>query len=176
MAVLLVCVKNWSVESFYCPTIIVLSLKPFAFENGCHPISLGCILPVSFCLHVFWRTARVTLCQIVGKVKSLLFFPFGMEIKPLFDPEPSFPPSPVGMTSSLFHSALSPETHFLYFGHDCSYSTPVTFWHVSLPIIDQDVSRSYSTMDGRHTPQSTRATPDREVQHWSGCLILSAPG
>ncbi|XP_035029693.1 sorbin and SH3 domain-containing protein 2 isoform X1 [Hippoglossus stenolepis] len=30
---------------------------------------------------------------------------------------------------------------------------------------DQDVSRSYSTMDGRHTPQSTRATPDREVSH-----------
>uniref|UniRef100_A0A3Q2QSC1 Sorbin and SH3 domain containing 2 n=1 Tax=Fundulus heteroclitus TaxID=8078 RepID=A0A3Q2QSC1_FUNHE len=30
---------------------------------------------------------------------------------------------------------------------------------------DQDVSRSYSTMDGRHTPQSRRATPDREVSH-----------
>uniref|UniRef100_A0A3Q2PNL9 Sorbin and SH3 domain containing 2 n=1 Tax=Fundulus heteroclitus TaxID=8078 RepID=A0A3Q2PNL9_FUNHE len=29
---------------------------------------------------------------------------------------------------------------------------------------DQDVSRSYSTMDGRHTPQSRRATPDREKQ------------
>ncbi|XP_061684886.1 sorbin and SH3 domain-containing protein 2 [Syngnathoides biaculeatus] len=30
---------------------------------------------------------------------------------------------------------------------------------------DQDVPRSYSTMDGRHTPQSRRATPDREVFH-----------
>ncbi|XP_040003432.1 sorbin and SH3 domain-containing protein 2 isoform X4 [Xiphias gladius] len=30
---------------------------------------------------------------------------------------------------------------------------------------DQDVSRSYSTMDGRHTPQSRRPTPDREVSH-----------
>ncbi|XP_024115111.1 sorbin and SH3 domain-containing protein 2 isoform X4 [Oryzias melastigma] len=30
---------------------------------------------------------------------------------------------------------------------------------------DQDVSRSYSTMDGRHTPQSRRQTPDREVSH-----------
>ncbi|XP_015246305.1 PREDICTED: sorbin and SH3 domain-containing protein 2 isoform X4 [Cyprinodon variegatus] len=30
---------------------------------------------------------------------------------------------------------------------------------------DQDVSRSYSTMDGHHTPQSRRATPDREVSH-----------
>uniref|UniRef100_A0A3Q2XMY0 Sorbin and SH3 domain containing 2 n=1 Tax=Hippocampus comes TaxID=109280 RepID=A0A3Q2XMY0_HIPCM len=30
---------------------------------------------------------------------------------------------------------------------------------------DQDVPRSYSTMDGRHTPQSRRATPDREVSH-----------
>uniref|UniRef100_A0A3B3B6Y7 Sorbin and SH3 domain containing 2a n=1 Tax=Oryzias melastigma TaxID=30732 RepID=A0A3B3B6Y7_ORYME len=29
---------------------------------------------------------------------------------------------------------------------------------------DQDVSRSYSTMDGRHTPQSRRQTPDREKQ------------
>ncbi|KAM4603276.1 sorbin and SH3 domain-containing protein 2 [Polymixia lowei] len=29
---------------------------------------------------------------------------------------------------------------------------------------DQDVSRSYSTMDGRHTPQNRRATPDREKQ------------
>ncbi|KAM9792315.1 sorbin and SH3 domain-containing protein 2 [Neosynchiropus ocellatus] len=29
---------------------------------------------------------------------------------------------------------------------------------------DQDVSRSYSTMDGRHTPQSRRPTPDRERQ------------
>uniref|UniRef100_A0A667WGI3 Sorbin and SH3 domain containing 2 n=1 Tax=Myripristis murdjan TaxID=586833 RepID=A0A667WGI3_9TELE len=28
-----------------------------------------------------------------------------------------------------------------------------------------DVSRSYSTMDGRHTPQSRRPTPDREVSH-----------
>ncbi|XP_042279868.1 sorbin and SH3 domain-containing protein 2-like isoform X4 [Thunnus maccoyii] len=30
---------------------------------------------------------------------------------------------------------------------------------------DQDVSRSYSTMDGRRTPQSRRPTPDREVSH-----------
>ncbi|XP_032417909.1 sorbin and SH3 domain-containing protein 2 isoform X4 [Xiphophorus hellerii] len=30
---------------------------------------------------------------------------------------------------------------------------------------DQDVSRSYSTMDDRHTPQSRRATPDKEVSH-----------
>ncbi|KAM7394479.1 hypothetical protein PAMP_021282 [Pampus punctatissimus] len=30
---------------------------------------------------------------------------------------------------------------------------------------DQDVSRSHSTMDGRHTPQSRRPTPDREVSH-----------
>ncbi|XP_070829765.1 sorbin and SH3 domain-containing protein 2-like isoform X11 [Chaetodon trifascialis] len=30
---------------------------------------------------------------------------------------------------------------------------------------DQDVSRCYSTMDGRHTPQSRRPTPDREVSH-----------
>ncbi|XP_078807056.1 sorbin and SH3 domain-containing protein 1 isoform X12 [Oryzias latipes] len=30
---------------------------------------------------------------------------------------------------------------------------------------DQDVSRSYSTLDGRHTPQSRRQTPDREVSH-----------
>ncbi|XP_067353583.1 sorbin and SH3 domain-containing protein 1-like isoform X15 [Channa argus] len=30
---------------------------------------------------------------------------------------------------------------------------------------DQDVSRSYSTIDGRHTPQSRRPTPDREVSH-----------
>ncbi|XP_054636112.1 sorbin and SH3 domain-containing protein 2 isoform X4 [Dunckerocampus dactyliophorus] len=29
---------------------------------------------------------------------------------------------------------------------------------------EQDVPRSYSTMDGRHTPQSRRATPDREKQ------------
>uniref|UniRef100_A0A4W6EUL9 Osteoclast-stimulating factor 1 n=1 Tax=Lates calcarifer TaxID=8187 RepID=A0A4W6EUL9_LATCA len=29
---------------------------------------------------------------------------------------------------------------------------------------DQDVSRSYATMDGRHTPQSRRPTPDREKQ------------
>lgn len=29
---------------------------------------------------------------------------------------------------------------------------------------DQDVSRCYSAMDGRHTPQSRRATPDREKQ------------
>uniref|UniRef100_A0A3Q3LMH8 Osteoclast-stimulating factor 1 n=1 Tax=Mastacembelus armatus TaxID=205130 RepID=A0A3Q3LMH8_9TELE len=29
---------------------------------------------------------------------------------------------------------------------------------------DQDVSRSYSTMDGRRTPQSRRPTPDREKQ------------
>ncbi|XP_074541701.1 sorbin and SH3 domain-containing protein 2 isoform X8 [Halichoeres trimaculatus] len=29
---------------------------------------------------------------------------------------------------------------------------------------DQDVSRSYSTIDGRHTPQSRRPTPDREKQ------------
>ncbi|XP_078799870.1 sorbin and SH3 domain-containing protein 1-like isoform X23 [Oryzias latipes] len=29
---------------------------------------------------------------------------------------------------------------------------------------DQDVSRSYSTLDGRHTPQSRRQTPDREKQ------------
>uniref|UniRef100_A0A8C6MBU7 Sorbin and SH3 domain containing 2 n=1 Tax=Nothobranchius furzeri TaxID=105023 RepID=A0A8C6MBU7_NOTFU len=30
---------------------------------------------------------------------------------------------------------------------------------------DQDVTRSYSTLDGRHTPQSRRPTPDREVSH-----------
>ncbi|XP_043969251.1 sorbin and SH3 domain-containing protein 1 isoform X2 [Gambusia affinis] len=30
---------------------------------------------------------------------------------------------------------------------------------------DQDVSRSYSTMDDRHTPQRGRATPDKEVSH-----------
>ncbi|XP_075947603.1 sorbin and SH3 domain-containing protein 2 [Anarhichas minor] len=30
---------------------------------------------------------------------------------------------------------------------------------------DQDVSRCYSTMDGRHTPQSGRPTPDKEVSH-----------
>ncbi|XP_017160613.1 sorbin and SH3 domain-containing protein 2 isoform X7 [Poecilia reticulata] len=30
---------------------------------------------------------------------------------------------------------------------------------------DQDVSRSYSTLDDRHTPQSRRATPDKEVSH-----------
>ncbi|XP_034399644.1 sorbin and SH3 domain-containing protein 2 [Cyclopterus lumpus] len=30
---------------------------------------------------------------------------------------------------------------------------------------DQDVSRCYSTVDGRHTPQSRRPTPDREVSH-----------
>ncbi|XP_061575103.1 sorbin and SH3 domain-containing protein 2 isoform X2 [Cololabis saira] len=30
---------------------------------------------------------------------------------------------------------------------------------------DQDVTRSYSTLDGRHTPQSRRLTPDREVSH-----------
>ncbi|KAF7225390.1 transcript variant X9 [Nothobranchius furzeri] len=29
---------------------------------------------------------------------------------------------------------------------------------------DQDVTRSYSTLDGRHTPQSRRPTPDREKQ------------
>uniref|UniRef100_A0A3P9JD19 Sorbin and SH3 domain containing 2a n=1 Tax=Oryzias latipes TaxID=8090 RepID=A0A3P9JD19_ORYLA len=29
---------------------------------------------------------------------------------------------------------------------------------------DQDVSRSYSTLDGRHTPQNRRQTPDREKQ------------
>ncbi|MEQ2306023.1 hypothetical protein AMECASPLE_003814 [Ameca splendens] len=29
---------------------------------------------------------------------------------------------------------------------------------------DHDVSRSYSTMDGRHTPQARRSTPDREKQ------------
>ncbi|XP_034087236.1 sorbin and SH3 domain-containing protein 2 isoform X9 [Gymnodraco acuticeps] len=29
---------------------------------------------------------------------------------------------------------------------------------------DQDVSRCYSTVDGRHTPQSRRPTPDREKQ------------
>ncbi|CAL9699936.1 unnamed protein product [Knipowitschia caucasica] len=29
---------------------------------------------------------------------------------------------------------------------------------------DHDVSRSYSTLDGRHTPQSRRPTPDREKQ------------
>ncbi|XP_031718830.1 sorbin and SH3 domain-containing protein 2 isoform X8 [Anarrhichthys ocellatus] len=29
---------------------------------------------------------------------------------------------------------------------------------------DQDVSRCYSTMDGRHTPQSGRPTPDKEKQ------------
>uniref|UniRef100_A0A1A8LLB6 Osteoclast-stimulating factor 1 n=1 Tax=Nothobranchius pienaari TaxID=704102 RepID=A0A1A8LLB6_9TELE len=29
---------------------------------------------------------------------------------------------------------------------------------------DQDVTRSYSTIDGRHTPQSRRPTPDREKQ------------
>ncbi|XP_051801177.1 sorbin and SH3 domain-containing protein 2 isoform X3 [Acanthochromis polyacanthus] len=34
----------------------------------------------------------------------------------------------------------------------------------SLCYSDQDVSRSYSTMDGRHTPQSRRPTPDREKQ------------
>ncbi|KAM6941520.1 sorbin and SH3 domain-containing protein 2 [Lycodopsis pacificus] len=30
---------------------------------------------------------------------------------------------------------------------------------------DQDVSRCYSTTDGRHTPQSGRPTPDKEVSH-----------
>ncbi|XP_072318360.1 uncharacterized protein [Eucyclogobius newberryi] len=30
---------------------------------------------------------------------------------------------------------------------------------------DHDVPRSYSTLDGRHTPQSRRPTPDREVSH-----------
>ncbi|XP_068176686.1 sorbin and SH3 domain-containing protein 2-like isoform X4 [Antennarius striatus] len=30
---------------------------------------------------------------------------------------------------------------------------------------DQDVSRCYSTLDGRHTSQSRRPTPDREVSH-----------
>ncbi|XP_044045809.1 sorbin and SH3 domain-containing protein 2-like isoform X5 [Siniperca chuatsi] len=30
---------------------------------------------------------------------------------------------------------------------------------------DQDVSRCYSAIDGRHTPQSRRPTPDREVSH-----------
>ncbi|XP_045904110.1 sorbin and SH3 domain-containing protein 1 isoform X3 [Micropterus dolomieu] len=30
---------------------------------------------------------------------------------------------------------------------------------------DQDVSRCYSTIDGRQTPQSRRPTPDREVSH-----------
>uniref|UniRef100_A0A3Q3IFG1 Sorbin and SH3 domain containing 2a n=1 Tax=Monopterus albus TaxID=43700 RepID=A0A3Q3IFG1_MONAL len=30
---------------------------------------------------------------------------------------------------------------------------------------DHDVSKSYSTMDGRRTPQSRRPTPDREVSH-----------
>ncbi|XP_068606769.1 sorbin and SH3 domain-containing protein 1-like [Brachionichthys hirsutus] len=30
---------------------------------------------------------------------------------------------------------------------------------------DQDVSRCYSTVDGRHTPQSRRPTPDREATH-----------
>ncbi|KAK5613446.1 hypothetical protein CRENBAI_021635 [Crenichthys baileyi] len=34
----------------------------------------------------------------------------------------------------------------------------------SLCYSDQDVSRSYSTMDGRHTPQARRSTPDREKQ------------
>ncbi|XP_034043663.1 uncharacterized protein sorbs2a [Thalassophryne amazonica] len=32
-------------------------------------------------------------------------------------------------------------------------------------VTDQDVCRSYSTLDGRHTPQSRRQTPDREVSH-----------
>ncbi|XP_047222347.1 sorbin and SH3 domain-containing protein 2 isoform X6 [Girardinichthys multiradiatus] len=35
----------------------------------------------------------------------------------------------------------------------------------SLCYSDHDVSRSYSTMDGRHTPQARRSTPDREVSH-----------
>lgn len=48
----------------------------------------------------------------------------------------------------------------------CSLSNSCEPFHVSLLITDQDISRS-STLDGRHTPQNRRPTPDREVQHWN---------
>lgn len=41
---------------------------------------------------------------------------------------------------------------------------PHDLLHVSLLVTDQDVPRCYSAMDGRHTPQSRRPAPDREVQ------------
>lgn len=57
---------------------------------------------------------------------------------------------------------------FLYCEHALAMrvpTVPMTFFYVSLLNTDQDVSRCYSAMDGRRTPQSRRATPDREVQH-----------
>lgn len=48
--------------------------------------------------------------------------------------------------------------------HDCGYFSLRDLAFLSLLNTDQDVSRCYSAMDGRHTPQSRRATPDREVQ------------
>uniref|UniRef100_A0A087XIY9 Sorbin and SH3 domain containing 2 n=1 Tax=Poecilia formosa TaxID=48698 RepID=A0A087XIY9_POEFO len=46
-------------------------------------------------------------------------------------------------------------------GSDCCCNSRTLMF---LFITDQDVSRSYSTMDDRHTPQSRRATPDKEKQ------------
>ncbi|KAJ0033141.1 hypothetical protein NQD34_000248 [Periophthalmus magnuspinnatus] len=48
--------------------------------------------------------------------------------------------------------------------HDTSNNNDYAEGNGNLCYSDHDVSRSYSTLDGRHTPQSRRPTPDREKQ------------
>uniref|UniRef100_A0A8D2ZI11 Sorbin and SH3 domain containing 2a n=1 Tax=Scophthalmus maximus TaxID=52904 RepID=A0A8D2ZI11_SCOMX len=68
---------------------------------------------------------------------------------------------------SQSRAALSPKPVEAYRPSSSSLKKPVIRSSPSSPsrAKDQDVSRSYSTLDGRHTPQSRRPTPDREVSH-----------
>ncbi|XP_047189786.1 sorbin and SH3 domain-containing protein 1 isoform X14 [Scophthalmus maximus] len=67
---------------------------------------------------------------------------------------------------SQSRAALSPKPVEAYRPSSSSLKKPVIRSSPSSPsrAKDQDVSRSYSTLDGRHTPQSRRPTPDREKQ------------
>lgn len=125
---------------------------------------------VSFLFQLFCWIACV-----VG-ITFTLFSPCEMEIKYLLFWLRTFIPSltcwndiiTVPPIISLMHVDVSWACMWC---HSITMVISVTSFVCLLLTTDQDVSRSYSTMDGRHTPQSRRPTPDREVQEQTGTLI-----
>lgn len=158
-----------SSHSSYYPTIIP-SLKPFA-----------CMFVLKWFYHIFWAVfplfhfvfqlfCRIA-CVILWESQSPCFS-YAMKIKHTCCWLRAFIPSftcwngilTVPFSTFPKHIVVLWACMWRGYGY-CGNSRDL--FHVSLLITDQDVSRCYSTMDGRHTPQSRRPTPDREVQHWT---------
>lgn len=152
--------------SFVCfkHLFIVIALLPghFLSRNPFDPTFL--LFAIFFCsvFPVFHFVFRVFCSIACAVVQSPCFLQWKTNKTHLFMTQASIP----SFTCLSGIITVSQITLCIVGDVACSLSNSCEPFHVSLLITDQDISRS-STLDGRHTPQNRRPTPDREVQHWN---------